>query len=122
DALKRGATEPRLVPSARGEARNAEVDAPHLLGGAQLLHAGKSPPRPLAAARIAIDDPDIGDPFELEPERGGKSPLPAPDDQHIEHPRAAAIARNRPVARGIMPISQIAPHPIRKPGNAHRPP
>src|SRR5262249_6710918 len=102
--------------------RNPEVDAPHFLGRAQLLHAGEPAPRPLEPARIAVDDPDVGDAFELEPERGGKAPLPAAHDQHIEHPTAAPIAWNRPVARGIVPIPQIAPHPIRKPGNAHRSP
>ena len=62
-------------------------------------HAGKSAPRPLEPTGIAIHDPDIGYPLELQAERGRKSALAAANDQHIEDPGAVPIARDRPLPR-----------------------
>ena len=83
-----------------GEARDAEIDARHLLGGPQLRHAGKSAPRPFEPTWIAIYDPDIGYPLKLQTERGRKSALTTADDQHIQDPDTVPIARHGPLSEG----------------------
>ena len=65
DALPRPGTEFRLVPRTRRKARDAKVDARHLLVGPQLRHAGKPAPRTFEATRIAIYDSDVT--YALEP-------------------------------------------------------
>src|SRR5262245_23654523 len=121
NALPGLATEACLVPGTRREARDPEVDAGHLLGRPQALHAGKSAPRPFESARITIDDPEIGDPLALQAECYRKSGLTTADDQHIEDPSPAPIARDRPLVRRIAQIRQIASHPISQLGNTHGP-
>src|SRR5262249_18537383 len=59
DPLPCTATEFCLVPRAWGEARNAQVNAPHILGRSQSGHAGKSAPGSFESARVTIYDPDI---------------------------------------------------------------
>src|SRR5262249_50484662 len=65
DSLPGPATESRLVPGTRREARDAEIHARHFLGGPQPRHAGEPPPRPLESAWITIHDPYIGYPLSL---------------------------------------------------------
>src|SRR5262245_37079642 len=119
DALPRLAPEFRLVPGTGREARDAKIDARHFGRSPQPLHASKSSPRPLDPTRIAIDDPEIGNPLALDAEGGCKSALTTADDQNIKDLGTVPIVRDHPFARRKIQMRQLAPHPIRQPGNAH---
>src|ERR1700729_3333582 len=121
DAFPRTDPEFRLIPRLNGETRETEIDAGHLFGCSQPPHAGESAPRALQPASIPVDDPDVGDALQLETECGRKARLPAADDQHIESWGIVAVMRDRPLARGIGQICEVASHPFREPGNAHVP-
>src|SRR5262249_60672892 len=111
----------RPVPGTGREAWDTEVDARPLLGSPSPRHAGKSAPRSLEPTWVTVYDPDVGYLLALQAERSRKSALASANDQHIEDRGTVPIARHRPLPRGIAQIRQLAPHPIREPGNAHGP-
>ena len=110
----------RLVIGAIGERGDAQIRAGEVLRRAQDVHARVAGPRPLAAARRAIEAAKVGHAFAQQREARRLAAHATADDQHVHHRSpVGSIAREHPVRRRVAQLRELVAREALQFGERH---